>query len=345
MSTAITHTSAESVPATPSRLVDTFGRVHDSLRLSVTDRCNLRCHYCMPEEGVPFVERDRLMSFEQIVAVVQVACDLGVRALRITGGEPLLRRDLPELIGMLRRHTSLEDISLTTNGMLLERHAAALADSGLDRLNVSLDSLRPERFAQITRWGAIERVWRGLEEAARRGIDPIKINTLVLEGFNDDEIDQWLELTRRWDITVRFMELMPVGDNALEDVGGFVDLSQLRRRLEATRGLRPADTDEAHRGNGPARYWKLPGARGCVGFITPMSHSYCNNCSRLRLTATGELRACLAHDEQVNLAHAIARDDRRAIRAGFLWAVDNKPAGHRWRHGETTAVGMSQVGG
>ena len=326
-------------------LVDRFGRVHDTLRLSVTDRCNLRCRYCMPADGMDWVERDEILSFEQIVAVVRVANRLGVRRLRLTGGEPLLRRELDRLVAMLREACDLDDVALTTNGVLLARQAARLAEAGVDRVNVSLDSLDAERFRQITRFGIIDDVWRGIEAAVEAGLGPIKINTLVLEGFNDDEIDRWVDLTLESDVTVRFMELMPMGANDLRGVGEFVDLSRVRERLQQTRGIEPADADVVHHGNGPARYWRVPGARGALGFITPISHGYCNTCRRLRLTATGELRACLADDRQVALEHAIRRGDERAIEAGFLWAVDAKPRGHNWTEGDQTATGMSELGG
>jgi cyclic pyranopterin phosphate synthase len=265
--------------------------------------------------------------------------------VRVTGGEPLLREDLPTLVRMIRARTGVRDISLTTNGVLLDRHAEALARAGLDRVNISLDSLEPGRFAEITRFGALDDVWRGVRAADDAGLRPIKINTLLLDGFNDDEIDAWLDLTRERDITVRFMELMPMGRDALADVGDYLDLTALRERLERTHGLRPARPGEAHIGNGPARYWRLPGARGTVGFITPISHGYCGTCSRLRMTCTGELRACLAHDRHVGLAHAARRGDDDAIEAALRWAVGDKPFGHHWPDGQHTDTGMSELGG
>lgn len=330
---------------TPSSraLVDRFGRAHTSMRVSVTDRCNLRCLYCMPAEGVEYAPREQLLSTDALAHVVRVAARLGIRRVRITGGEPLLRAELPQIISRLRRQTAVEDIALTTNGVLLARHADALADAGLDRINISLDSLDAARFEAITRFGGIEDVWRGLEAAAEAGLRPIKLNTLLIEGFNDDEIDRWIELVRTRDITVRFMELMPVGDNALAELGGYYDLTRLRERLQAEVGLRPAT--QAHVGNGPARYWTAPGWRGRLGFITPISNPYCNACSRMRLTSTGDLRACLAFDEHVNLAHAARRGDESAIEAALRWAVETKRQGHHWREGQRTATGMSEFGG
>ncbi|MGM0556480.1 MAG: GTP 3',8-cyclase MoaA [Myxococcota bacterium] len=331
-------------PERKNQLVDRFGRAHTALRVSVTDRCNLRCRYCMPADGVEFLPREDVLSYEQLTRAIVVGNRLGIRRIRITGGEPLLRRDLAKFVAMIREQTDVEDISLTTNGLLLDRHAQALADAGLDRINVSLDSMQPERFETITRFGGIEKVWSGIEAASEAGLSPIKINALILEGFNEDEIPAWIDLVRRRDVTVRFMELMPVGANSLRELGSFYDLTKLRERLEESHGIAPAD-GKVHVGNGPARYWKADGWAGALGFITPMSNRYCNTCSRLRLTCTGELRSCLAFDDHVKLEHAIRRDDTAAIEAAFLWSVETKQRGHHWQDGETTETGMSQVGG
>ncbi|MFU8802271.1 MAG: GTP 3',8-cyclase MoaA [Bradymonadaceae bacterium] len=324
-------------------LIDRFDRVHKSLRISVTDRCNLRCTYCMPVEGVPCAPREELLSFEEITRVVRVASRLGMDRIRLTGGEPLLRRDLSVLIGMLKAETDVADIALTTNALLLSRHAEALARSGLDRINISLDSLRPDRFAQVTRWGVLEKTWEGIEAAVAAGLTPIKINTLLLAGFNEDEVDDWLALTREKDIDVRFMELMPIGEGArMTEKGEYVNLTALKDRLVKTRGLIPAEKGV---GNGPARYWKVPGGLGKIGFITPLSNGYCNTCSRMRLTSTGELRACLAVDKHIDLGEAIRADDEARIEEGLRTALWGKAAGHEWKDGEFTEIGMSTVGG
>lgn len=326
-----------------SELVDSFGRSHDSLRVSVTDRCNLRCSYCMPEEGVSFEPREHVLSFEDLAWTVEIAAELGIEAVRITGGEPLLRANLPTFVEMLDERLELNDVALTTNGLLLERHADALAEAGLDRVNVSVDSMETDRFAEITRIGGLESVVRGTIAAARAGLEPLKINTLVVDEFNTDEFDRWVEITREFEVTVRFMELMPIGEAARgQHVGEFVDLTEVRRRLTDRFDLEPDDTEV---GNGPARYWSAPGAAGKLGFITPMSHPYCDTCSRLRLTSTGEIRPCLADDAQVDVEAAIHRRDAGAVETGFRVAVERKPAGHEWRDGETTETGMSTLGG
>jgi GTP 3',8-cyclase len=324
-------------------LQDRFGRVHTSLRISVTDRCNLRCTYCMPVVGVPCAPREELLSFEEITRVVRVSSRLGMDRIRITGGEPLLRRELHKLITMLKSETDVADIALTTNALLLDRQAEALAGSGLDRINISLDSLRPERFEKITRWGMLEQVFKGIEAATNAGMTPIKINTLLLRGFNEDEVEDWLAITREREIHVRFMELMPIGEGGkLFDRGEYLNLTDLKDRLVETHGLEPADRGV---GNGPARYYRLPGAPGKVGFITPLSNSYCDTCSRMRLTSTGALRACLAEDKHIDIAEAIRANDESAIEAGLRQALIQKPAGHQWRNGEYTEIGMSTLGG
>lgn len=324
-----------------SELRDSFGRVHTSMRVSVTDRCNLRCAYCMPQEGMKFLPRKEVLSYADLAYVVQLAAQMGVRNIRISGGEPLVRQDVAEFVEMVR--PAVDTVALTTNGLLLKKYAQDLKDAGLDRLNVSLDSLVPSRFERITRFGLLEQVWEGIEEATRVGLGPIKINTLMLSNFNEDEVDRWVSIVKESDVTVRFMELMPIGENALEDVGGFYDLTLLRKELQGSLGIEPAR--HAQRGNGPATYWQAPGWKGQFGFITPMSESYCGTCSRLRLTCTGQLRACLAYDEHVNLKEAVLRRDDDAVRSGFHWAVATKRAGHPWQEGVRTVTGMSEMGG
>ena len=326
-----------------TQLADRYGRDINYLRISVTDRCNLRCHYCMPLHGLEFHQKSEVLSFEEIVTTVQVANELGVDRARLTGGEPLVRRDLPQLVKMLRTETDLKELSMTTNGLLLERYAEELADAGLDWVNISLDSLRPERFKKITRFGILETVWSAIEKAAEVGLKPIKINTLAIKGFNDDEVGEWIELTMKHDLMVRFLELMPIGEGAyLSGFGEFHDLTELREKLTEEYGLVPA---KPGKGNGPAKYWKTPGAKGMIGFITPMSDKYCDTCNRFRLTANGEIRPCLAYDVHVKLGDIIKSGDREAIRAGLMEAAEIKPEGHNWEVGQITKTVMSSLGG
>ncbi len=323
--------------------VDAFGRVHRSLRISVTDRCNLRCRYCMPAEGVDCMPRDELLTFDEIALAVDVAAEMGIDRVRITGGEPLLRRGLVQLVEMLAHNSKVADVAMTTNALLLSRHAEALADAGLNRVNISLDSLDPRRFHEITRYGLLETAWKGVEAATAAGFSPLRINVLLLDGFNDDEIQGWLDLTARCEVDVRFMELMPIGEGVrMNRQGRYVDVARFRDRLVAKKGLVTADVEV---GNGPARYWSVPGAPGRIGFITPVSEPYCNLCSRMRLTSIGRLRPCLAFDEEVDLRPALREGDREVVREGFLRALADKPAGHHWSGGQITKSTMSSVGG
>lgn len=297
----------------------------------------------MPAEGVPLAPKSSLLDFEGITRAVRVAASLGVTRIRVTGGEPLLRRDLPELLAMLAREPGVTDLSLTTNAVLLERHVEALRDSGVRRLNVSLDSLRPDRFEQMTRMAALEDAWRGIRAASAAGFDPIKINSVVLAGFNDDELDEWVELTREANVVVRFLELMPIGEGAeARRLGGYCDLTQRREELVKRFAL---EAVPGPGGNGPAVYLRAPGAAGLIGFITPLSNPYCDRCTRFRLTSTGGVRPCLAQDLEISIADAVRAGDDAAIAAGFREAAALKADGHAWRAGGVTETSMSTLGG
>lgn len=326
-----------------SVLLDQHGRLHDVLRLSVTDRCNLRCAYCMPGDHYDFTPRADLLSVEEIGWLVALCAAHGVRRVRLTGGEPLLRKELCAIVETIAAIPGVEDLSLTTNGMLLARHADALAAAGLQRVNVSLDTLDEAQLRDLTRHGAMAQIRAGLEAAQRVGLEPIKLNALIMRGINDGEIPAWLELLRTQPLTVRLMELMPIGEQDARLRDRRFDLSALARELERTIGLRPVAP--AHQGNGPATYWRAPGWRGTLGLITPMSNPYCDTCRRLRISCRGELFACLADTFSVNLRAAIQRRDARAVLGGLHIALGSKPRGHRWREHQRTAHGMSTLGG
>jgi len=309
-------------------LRDAFGRRIDYLRISVTDRCNLRCAYCVPPAGVTWKPRSELLSFEEIEQVVRSAVALGMSKVRLTGGEPLVRSDLPHLVRAIARIPGIKEVSLTTNGMLLEKLAAPLAEAGLARVNVSLDTLDPVKFHRLTRFGEIERVWRGIEAAERAGLTPIKLNTVVVRGVNDAELCDLARLTLSQVWHVRFIELMPVGNGGdwgeeFPPVGErYVSVQEMLARL-APLGLVPA---AATVGNGPARTFRIPGAPGTVGFISPLGEHFCATCNRLRLTADGRLRPCLLLDREVSV--------REVLRLGadvtplIEQAVALKPSGH-----------------
>ncbi|MEA3345258.1 MAG: GTP 3',8-cyclase MoaA, partial [Chloroflexota bacterium] len=280
-------------------LIDRYGRAITYLRISVTDRCNLRCVYCMPAEGIHLRSHEEILRYEEIVRIVRVAVGMGIRFVRLTGGEPLVRKELVKLVRMLRAIPGLEELSMTTNGTLLADHAQALAEAGLDRVNISLDSLRPERFHRITRLGNLSDVLKGIEAAERAGLVPLKLNTVVMRGLNDDEVVELARLTLEHGWHVRFIEPMPVGSRTLWDGIRYVPGSEVRDRIEEALGsLR---STQGPKGHGPARNFKLPRSLGTVGFITPWSENFCASCNRMRLTADGRIRPCLLSDIEVDL--------------------------------------------
>lgn len=326
-------------------MIDQFGRRVEYLRVSVTDKCNLRCVYCMPMEGLPWLKREQLLTYEEIAQIVRTMAGIGLRRVRITGGEPLVRRDLPDLVRMIADVPEIEDLSLSTNAVLLAEHADALRSAGIQRLNVSLDSLRPERVDEIARRpGSFPKIMEGLDAAERLGFAPIKINVVLIGGQNDDEIADFAEITRERPWHVRFIELMPTGANLDLSANQFVSCAEALRRVEEIDAIEPV---AGPFGNGPARYYRFPGAPGTVGVITPMSHNYCDRCNRMRLTADGHLRPCLFGDIQTSL--------RDPLRAGedlvphIAETLRIKPERHYLIQGSSAGSGglvaLSQTGG
>lgn len=326
---------------------DDFGRAINYLRVSVTDRCNLRCVYCMPAGGIDKQTHGEILRYEEIALVVRAAAELGVRKVRLTGGEPLARLGLPDLVRMLAAIPGIDDLSMTTNGTLLARYAQALAEAGLRRVNISLDTLRPERFEQITRFGRLDDVWAGMAAAQAAGLAPIKLNMVVVRGINDDEV---VDLARRtlsdgWH--VRFIELMPIGANVGWAGDGTVPIKEVRGQIEASLGPLEATDANLPAGNGPARYYRLPGAAGTVGFIGAMSEHICRTCNRLRLTADGRLRPCLMSDDELDLRPALrAGVDLEAMKEILLRAIRLKPERHHLDQAEPPqGRTMSEIGG
>ena len=288
-------------------MIDGFGRRIEYLRISVTDKCNLRCVYCMPEEGLPWLRRDQLLSYEEIVRMVATMAPMGLRRVRITGGEPLVRRDLPDLVRMIASVPGIDDLSLSTNGVLLEENAHALRAAGLRRVNISLDSLRPERIDVLARrLGSASRIMAGLAAAERVGFEPIKVNVVLLRDHNDDEIGDFAAMTRERPWHVRFIELMPTGANLELSAGAFISCTEALARLRTIGDL---EATAGPPGNGPATYYRFAHAPGTVGVITPMSHNYCERCNRMRLTADGQLRPCLFGHLQTNLRDPLRRGE------------------------------------
>jgi cyclic pyranopterin phosphate synthase len=324
---------------------DQFGRTVQYLRVSVTDKCNLRCVYCMPIEGLEWLQRDQILTYEEIEQIIRVMAPMGLERVRITGGEPLVRRDVPELVKLLAAVPEIRDLSLSTNAVLLAEQAEALRSAGVHRLNVSLDSLRPDRVDAIARRpGSYPKIMEGLDAAERVGFAPIKINVVLIRGQNDDEIRDFAEITRERPWHVRFIEMMPTGANLELSANEFVSCAEAIRQVKEIDQLEPV---AGPFGNGPARYHQFPGAPGTIGVITPMSHNYCDRCNRMRLTADGQLRPCLFGHIQTNL-----RDPLRAG-ADLVPLIEQtlriKPERHYLIQGSDLGSGglvaLSQTGG
>jgi cyclic pyranopterin phosphate synthase len=323
-------------------LRDQFGRSIEYLRISVTDRCNFRCLYCMPLEGLAWLPKSEILSYEEIANVVRQLAPLGLKRLRITGGEPTIRPSLEQLIALVRAVPEVEDIALSTNGVRLPELAGMLRDAGLDRVNISADSLRPDRIAAIARRNLGFDPIVAAEAAEKAGIGPIKLNVVVMRGINDDEIADFARLTLNHPWHVRFIELMPVGGMRDLTAEHIVPSEEVLERASALGALQPGGGPS--RGNGPAAYYHFAGAPGSIGVITPMTHTYCGSCNRVRLTADGRLRTCLFGDHEIDL--------RTPLRAGemlepfFRRALAEKPKEHallQLRIGGLSA--LSQVGG
>jgi cyclic pyranopterin phosphate synthase len=308
-------------------LRDNYHRSINYLRISITDRCNLRCRYCMPEEGVELMEHRDLLTYEEIVSVVEVFARHGISKVRITGGEPLVRRGAADLVKAIARIEGIRDLSLTTNGVLLKGYAKDLVEAGLRRINVSLDTLRPDRFAYITRRDTFKEVWAGIEAALQQRLSPVKINVVVIKGFNDDEIKAFARLSLTHPLHVRFIEFMPVGDRNGWDGEETIPSSQIIEEIRELGELIPKSPQE---NDGPAKRYYIQGGKGEIGFISPISSHFCAQCNRLRLTPDGKIRTCLFSDEEIDLKGALRRGDgEAAIEAILYQALRTKPAGHR----------------
>ncbi|MDE2794251.1 MAG: GTP 3',8-cyclase MoaA [Gemmatimonadota bacterium] len=326
-------------------MVDGFGRRIEYLRISVTDKCNLRCVYCMPEEGLPWLRRGEILTYEEIAEIVRVMADMGLKRLRLTGGEPLVRKDLPRLVDLLAAVPGIEDIALSTNAVLLAPVAKRLRDAGISRVNISLDSLRPDRADAIARRpGTLARIMEGLDAAHAVDFDPIKINVVLMRGQNDDEVPDFAELSRDRPLHVRFIEVMPTESNLELSASNFLSCDEALSRVAGVDALEPVPGPP---GNGPATYYSFPGAQGTIGVITPMSHNFCSRCNRMRLTADGQLRPCLFGTIQTPLRDALRRGE--ALEPLINETLRIKPEKHLLVQGSTEGSGgliaLSQTGG
>ncbi|MCR4301662.1 MAG: GTP 3',8-cyclase MoaA [Sulfuricaulis sp.] len=324
-------------------LTDPFNRKIEYVRVSVTDRCDLRCTYCLPPGYHDFVEPEQWLTFDEIERVIRAFTELGVYRVRLTGGEPLTRHHLPELAARLNALPNLQDLSLSTNGVQLRKQAGALSQAGVKRINVSLDSLQPERFANITGGGKLAKVLDGLAAASEAGLHPVKINMVVMNGVNDDEIEDMVRYCLEQDFTLRLIETMPMGDTGRAASSHYLDLEVVRRRLEKRFDLVAAVMP----GGGPARYVQVAGTALRIGFITPISRHFCETCNRVRLSADGALYLCLGQDEKVEL-RALLREgiSDEGLKGTIRAAVARKPEKHEFREQPRKIVRfMSRTGG
>ena len=306
--------------------LDKLHRRINYLRLSVTDRCNLRCMYCMPEEGIPFLPHGDILTYEEMLRLVKISTRCGIRKVRLTGGEPLARKGFINFLERLSDIDALDEITLTTNAVLLKEYAADIMDCGICRINISLDSLNPERFFHITGRDQFDRVWEGIQEAERMGFNPIKINVVAIKGVNDDEILDFARLTREKPYHVRFIELMPVGKENMWSVDKFISTEEIFKRIQTLGALKPIVSNPL---DGPADRFVLDGGKGEIGFIGALSQHFCDSCNRLRLTAEGQLRSCLFSDQEIDMKTPLreGREDDYLVNL-IGYAIENKPAEH-----------------
>jgi len=320
------------------------GQTVDYLRLSVTDRCNFRCVYCMPPGGVQFKSHEEILGYEDMVFFVRAATELGFSKIRITGGEPLVRKGIPQLVGLIHQLPGIRDISLTTNGALLPRFARELKAQGLSRVNISLDSLDPKRYHELTRCGRLESALAGVEAAFEHDLQPVKLNVVMMPELVE-ELDRFVALTKDRPLHVRFIEWMPVGgcgSGSAEETLTKAELKAALHGLEAELG--PLMPVPAPGGWGPARYHRFPGHRGTIGFIGSMSDHFCNECNRLRLTADGRLKSCLFSSDEVDVRPAIRERDKEGVLDAIRTALEHKTFDKNVLPGRTSR-NMSQVGG
>lgn len=324
--------------------LDRFGRHIQYLRLSLTDHCNLRCVYCMPEDMI-FRPNADLMQDDEIMLLVHLFASLGFNKIRLTGGEPTLRANLVDLVHGITRTPGIRNVSMTTNGILLPRLAQPLAEAGLQRVNISLDTLNPEKFRHLTRWGKLEDVWNGIMAADQAGLTPIKINAVTAAGYNDQDVVDLARLTISKPWQVRFIEMMPFGGTTAFQLQQAVTSDQVQQCIEAELGsLEVANGGEL---DGEARVFRLAGAKGDIGFISSVSHPFCASCTRARLTADGVLRMCLLREYEIDLLTPLrAGTSIDELRQMILDAVWNKPWGHGLADGEVAINRiMNEIGG
>lgn len=323
-----------------AELIDTYNRKIDYLRISVTDRCNLRCIYCMPEEGVSLKPHEEILTYEEILRFAQAAVKSAISKIRLTGGEPLVRKDLASLIAELYKIAGLKDLSLTTNALLLKKQLPALVEAGLKRVNISIDSLDPVVYGRLTRGGKLKDAMAGLEAALEAGLDPVKINVVVLRGINDENLDDFVQLTFKYLVHVRFIEHMSFNNHRLSE--SLISGEEVKQRLASLGVLKETISLQ---GAGPAKYYQIPGALGTIGFIMPTTGHFCAECNRLRLTADGRLRTCLFSDEEVDVKSFLRRGATEEELLQLIQESLTKKPKEKFATGQEVKRKMVQIGG
>lgn len=317
---------------------DNYGRKINYMRISITDLCNLRCVYCMPEEGIEKHPHQKNLTFEEILDLIKAGVSLGVNKIRLTGGEPLVRHGIVDLVRQIGEIPGINDLTMTTNGILLPKYAKDLKEAGLNRVNISLDTFDPVKFHQITRCGNLEDVLAGLAAARDAGMDPIKINTVLIKGFNDDEIETFVNYTKDEAVDVRFIELMPLGESSDFAENKYLSNGEVLKRVPTLNPLLEPDK------TGPAEYYQLPGAKGRVGLINPISKHFCSECNRIRVTTDGKIKPCLHSDYEIDLVelHKAGKTYKEIL----LQAINEKPEKHHIsEHEKQSLRNMNQIGG
>lgn len=316
---------------------DSLGRKINYLRVSLTDRCNLRCQYCMPERGIEKCSHEDILSLEETFTIIENFVELGIDKIRFTGGEPLVRKGIVDLISKVSKLEGVKDIAMTTNAILLNDMAEDLKEAGLNRVNISLDTLDRDKYREISRGGDLDLVLESIEEAKRVGLEPIKINTVLIGGFNEDEIEDFARLTMEDSIDVRFIELMPIGEASRWAEEKFLSNEEILKRLD---GLEPVKREDI---SSPALYYKLPKAKGRIGIINPISCKFCEDCNRVRLTASGKLKLCLHSNKEIDLRDPLRNGED--LKKLILDSIDKKEESHHLEDGKYISRNMNEIGG
>ena len=323
-------------------LKDSHGRKIDYLRISLVDRCNLRCSYCMPPQGVELFEHDKVLSYEELTLIIKAAAELGITSVRLTGGEPLIRKGLIPFVKIISSIEGIKDISLTTNGVLLSQMAQSLKDAGVNRLNISLDTLRREKYKSITGKDCLDLVLKGIDKSFEVGLEPIKVNVVLLKNQNTEEILDFVKMTLDKPVHIRFIEMMPLGDQTTNWKESYIPWTY---PLELIKKNYQVEGSQGPEGKGPAKYFKIPKAMGTFGVISAVSEHFCSNCNRLRLTSDGKLKTCLFGQGEIELKKIAQAGSVSEIKNAMIAAIKDKPLRHEINSTTTTNRFMWQIGG